>query len=86
MANYGRAKMRYKFEKDKLYKVTFLDHCVGEHEVITCEVAGWLVSETPDHITLTYWLVVTDCEETRRDNLEPVNIIKSAIKKVRKLG
>lgn len=75
-----------KFELGKLYKITFLDHCVGEQEVITCEVAGWLIKETTEHITVTYWQVVTDDEETARDNIEPVNIVKSAIKRVRKLS
>jgi hypothetical protein len=75
-----------KFELGKLYKVTFLDHCAGGQEVITCEVAGWIIKETPEQITLTYWLVITDDEEVRRDNFEPVNIIKSAIKRARKLG
>lgn len=75
-----------KFEVGKLYRITFLDHCVGEHNLITCEVAGWLVSQTSEHITVTYWQVITEDEEVRRDNIEPVNIIKSTIKKTRKLG
>lgn len=76
-----------KFEIGKLYKVTFLDHCIGEdHNVITCEVAGWIIKDNDEHITLTYWQVVTEDEEVKRDNIEPVNIIKSTIKKARKLA
>jgi hypothetical protein len=75
-----------KYEVGKLYRLTFLDHCVGEQDVMTCEVAGWIIKETPAHLTLTYWQVLSEDEQVRRDNIEPVNIIKSTIKKSRKLA
>ena len=74
------------FRKGNLYKITFLDHCISpDHEVVTCEVVGWLLSQDKTRITITYWKVIHDDSEIVDSNNEPVNIIKSTILEATKL-
>lgn len=74
-----------KFEKGELYYIRFLDHCISpDHEVMECEVCGWVLSEDDVRVTATWWNVIDD--ECKEDNSEPVNIIKSTILKKRKIS
>ena len=74
-----------KFEIGQNYKVRFYDHSTGGKEKMVCETQGWVLEEDADHVLLTYWRVLTGDEETKRDNIEPISIIKSCIIRVRKL-
>jgi len=74
-----------KFETDCLYKITFLDHAIGDKGVVTCIVVGWVIEQDKEQVTLSYWIVETDDKELRDNNLEPVSIIKSTILKIRQI-
>ena len=79
--------MAKKFEKYKLYKIRFYDHCIGQaKEPIICEVCGWVISESNVELKLTYWLVDSEDEQIKKDNIEPISIIKSCIIRSRKLS
>jgi len=77
--------MAKRFEVGKNYKVRFYDHSIGSKEKIICETEGWVVEQDTEHLLLTYWRVVTGCEDVKRDNIEPVSIIKACIISARKL-
>lgn len=74
-----------KFVKNKLYKIRFYDHSIGTSEKIVCEVVGWVIDDDKDRVLLSYWIVDSKCEETKKGNMEPVSIIKSCILKAKKL-
>jgi len=79
--------MDKKYIQNKLYKIRFYDHCIGNHEgPIICEVAGWIIGETSTHLQLSYWIVDTKDEQVKKDNIEPISIIKSCIIRSRKLS
>lgn len=79
--------MAKKYEKTKLYKITFYDHCIGQHEgPVKCQVTGWILSEDDVELRLTYWVVDTKDEQVKKDNIEPISIIKSCIISSRKLS
>lgn len=68
--------MKMKFKKGQLIYIRFLDHCISdEHELMNCEVVGWVESQTKERLTITYWKT----KKYHKDNHEPVNIIKSTI-------
>jgi hypothetical protein len=75
----------YKFIEGKLYKIKFYDHCIGKSDKMVCEVVGWCTLNEEDFVVITAWQVVTDDMEVKRDNIEPVSLIKSCITSVRKL-
>jgi hypothetical protein len=74
------------FIEGKLYKVRFYDHCIGKIDKMICEVVGWCIVDEADHVVLSHWIVDTDDAEVKRDNIEPVSIIKSCILRKRKLS
>lgn len=74
-----------KYSVGALYKLTFFDHCIGRYDKMLCEVVGWCLQDSDDHIVLTPWITVTDDEQIKKDNVEPYSIIKSTIKRSRKL-
>ena len=77
--------MAKKYELNKLYKIRFYDHCIGNHKgPVTCEVVGWIISEDETELRLTYWVVDTEDEQVKKDNIEPISIIKSCIIRSRK--
>ena len=76
----------HKFKKGSLYKIRFLDHCVGQDESMLCEVAGWVLKETEEIVVVTYWQVISDDKTIVEENIEPVTIIKSTIISKRKLS
>lgn len=79
--------MAKKYETNKLYKIRFYDHCIGDaKDPIVCEVCGWVMYESPIELKLTYWVVDTKDEQVKKDNIEPISIIKSCIIRSRKLS
>ena len=75
----------YKFKEGSLYKIRFYDHCVGKAEAMICEAVGWCTIDEDDHVVITAWQVITEDLEVKRDNIEPVTLIKSCIIRSRKL-
>ena len=73
-----------KFEENKLYKIRFYDHSVGSHDKMICEVVGWVVKDDDEHVVLTSWVVDTDDKQIKRDNVEPVSILKAVMIRSRK--
>lgn len=79
--------MAKKYIKHKLYKIRFYDHCIGDHKgPVVCEVCGWILSEDATELKLTYWVVDTADDQVKKDNIEPISIIKSCIIRSRKLS
>jgi hypothetical protein len=74
-----------KFELGKLYKVTFLDHSIGMHEKMICQIVGWCIRDEAEHAVFTSWVVVTKDEQVKKDNVEPVSILKAVVTSVRKI-
>jgi hypothetical protein len=79
-----RKKFRKKFNKGDFYIIKFLDHCIGD-ELIYCEVAGWVLKEGKESVTLTYWKTNSKDKETEDENTEPLRLIKSTIKEVKRV-
>jgi hypothetical protein len=77
--------MKTDWQQDRLYQITFLDHCVGMKEVMKCQTVGWLIKEDPEYIVLTSWRVVHEDKGMVDDNHEPTVIIKSTIKRAKLL-
>lgn len=77
--------MKYNFQKDKLYKIRFYDHCIGVKDAMECEVAGWCIDDNDLRVVLTHWIIRNDDKNMVEDNHEPVTIVKSCIISVRKL-
>ena len=77
---------KHTFKKGELYKIRFYDHCIGKKDKMVCEVVGWVVEDDKEHVVVTHWIVDTDDEEVKRDNIEPVSLIKSCILRKRKLS
>lgn len=75
---------RRKFEEHKLYKIRFYDHSVGSLDKMICEVVGWIVKDDEGHVVLTSWQVDTKDVQVKRDNVEPVSILKAVIISSRK--
>ena len=78
--------MKGKFLEGCLYKIRFLDHCIGKHSSMTCEVVGWVLKQDDTEVVLTYWRVDTEDADIKRDNVEPVVILKSTIIRKRKIN
>ena len=75
---------RKKFAVGQLYKIRFYDHSIGTSEKIVCEAIGWAVKDDSHHVVLSHWIVDSKDEQIRKDNIEPVSIIKSCIIRSRK--
>lgn len=73
-----------KFELTKLYKIKFADHSIGSQERMICEAVGWVIKDCPEHVVLTAWNTITKDETIRRDNYEPISILKAVIISTRK--
>ena len=73
-----------KFSENALYKIRFYDHSVGSHDKMICEVVGWIIKDDLHHVVLTSWVVDTDDKQVRRDNVEPVSILKAVMIRSRK--
>jgi len=72
-----------KFNKGSLYKITFLDHCVGIKEEMKCHAVGWVIHSTKLSVTISHWIIDSSCDETKMQNIEPTTIVKSTILKAR---
>jgi len=68
-----------RFREGKWYSIIFWDHSSGHSEPLKIRVDGWVVKDEPHFIQVSSWEVLTDCEKTKRDNLEPICIMKSCI-------
>lgn len=75
---------RNKFELEKLYKIRFYDHCIGSQEKMICEVVGWVIKNDKDYVVLTSWVVDTKDHQVKKDNVEPMSILKAVIISSRK--
>lgn len=74
-----------KFEVGEVYRIKFWDHCTGAQEPMKCEVVGFVLKSNPLFVSVSHWVTITDCAETREANLEPTTILKSCIVQKRKL-
>ena len=75
---------RRKYIEHKLYKIRFYDHSIGTTDKMVCEAVGWVVKDDPDYVVLTSWKVDTKDVQVKRDNVEPVSILKAVIISSRK--
>ena len=75
-----------KFKLFSLYMIDFLDHSIGTEENVMCRAVGWVVEESEDFLILCHWDLLVEDQEMRKDNQEKVKILKSAIRKKRKLS
>lgn len=80
------AKKKIKFELSKRYMIRFYDHCTGNGtEAIICRTYGWCVNVNKINVCISTWEVETDDVEVKRGNIEPINILLSAIVEVKDL-
>lgn len=73
-----------KFDLGKIYKVRFYDHSVGIDTKMICEVVGWCIKDKSDYAVFTSWQVLTKDEEVKKQNVEPISILKAVIISTRK--
>jgi len=73
------------YNKGDLYRIKFFDHSIGSKEPIECEVVGWIIKEDKIQVLITFWRLNNGCDDLKKDNIEPVSIIKSTIIKSRRL-
>jgi hypothetical protein len=78
--------MKKKFQLGKLYKIRFYDHSIGTSEKMICEAVGWVITDDSHQLVLSHWIVDTKDEQVKKENIEPISIIKSCIIRSRKLG
>ena len=71
--------------KPGIYKVKFYDHALGDSPAIM-NVVGWLISEDDKFVTLSHWLMDTECPDEQRNNMEFSCILKSCIIKKKLLS
>lgn len=72
------------FDKGSCYLISFRDHCISdEHILMDCQLAGWVLSQDDERVTITWWNVLK--ESYKEGNTETVNIIKSTITRKRKI-
>ena len=74
------------FKVDSWYMIQFLDHAIGKGSVLTEVCArSYEGCEKEDTVVFTYWHVVGEDEETTKDNMEPLSIVKSTIKRKKRI-
>ena len=71
-------------QKCPIYKVSFLDHCIGGTQLLECEAYGRLVYEDRTKIILVTWAV--NDQNADDSNWETSVILKSAIKSLKRVG
>jgi len=74
--------MRTKFQVGKCYHIVFLDHCVGFDDVVEVNVVGYVYEQDDIQVKLSHW---KENHPKWIDSLEKTIIVKSTIKKKRKL-
>ena len=77
--------MKKRFVEGKLYKIRFYDHAIGTADKMICEAVGWAIKDDTHHVVLSHWIVDTKDIQVKKDNIEPVSIIKVCIISSRKL-
>lgn len=70
---------------NKAVYIKFWDHCTGALSPQICEILGFVIEETDEHIGLSYWIPQTKCNDEFNGNLEKFCILKSCIIKKRNL-
>lgn len=78
--------MRKKFLEGCIYKIRFYDHCIGSEDKMICEVVGWCIKDAGEHVVLSSWVVDTKDAQVKKDNVEPMSIIKATIIRSRKIS
>jgi len=73
------------FDVGELYRIKFYDHAIGMVEAMECEVVGWVLKNNDLNVVITFWRLNNGCDEVKKENTEPVSIIKSTIIRKRKL-
>ena len=81
------SKPKKMFKVDSWYMLQFLDHAIGKGSVLT-EVCARTYEgcENEDTVVFTYWHVVSESEETTVNNREPISIVKSTIKRKKRIS
>ena len=76
---------RHKLKLGGLYRIDFLDHSVGFKSTVMCKVVGWVMHMDKTEVNVAYWR--TECADPidEEHNRECVNIVRSAIRRVRKI-
>lgn len=75
-----------KIKLGTLVEIRFLDHCQGGCEPMEFRAVGWLKHETDRHYVIASWDYVTDVYIPSDDNVLTFNILKSTIRKIRRVG
>lgn len=74
-----------KYEEGAVYYVKFLDHIKGHDKPLMCQVVGWVIEDNNDSVVLSWWEPEDMDIEMVKVNRELITIVKSTIKKKRKL-
>ena len=75
-----------KFTEGKAYEVVFWDHIRDDSSPLLCTVYGIIVKDAEDYITIAWWTVSHKDDEVEESNREVVTLLKSTIKKKRKVS
>ena len=70
---------------NKCIYLKFWDHCTGSLRPQLCEIVGFVIEETDNHIGLSFWIPQTKDDEEFNHNLEKFCILKSCIVKKRNI-
>ena len=63
------------FIPDRIYKVTFWDHCLGKDESVKCTIVGYFLKLTERDYVFTHWL----CEDEDYNEIEFTTIMKNSV-------
>ena len=74
-----------KYKLGNCYLIRFYDHSVGFKERTVCKTLGWIFRDDAECLGLTSWLIETEDERVKEDNMETTFIIKSCIISSRKV-
>ena len=69
--------MKHKLIINRWYWIRFLDHTAGSEDLVTCQVVGRVLKLDVKKVVITTWHV--EEKEYRKDNLEMLALVKSAI-------
>lgn len=69
----------------KLVSITFLDHAAHAKDLCICRCVGWVTGVEEKHITVAWWDILFEDEETIQSNREYCSIIISTIEELKVL-
>jgi len=75
-----------KFVEGVAYEVIFWDHIRDDSAPILCRVYGVIVKDMEQYITVAWWTVTHKDDDVVESNRELVTLLKSTIKKKRKIS